>query len=355
MTNSFMIYGAAGYSGRLAAENAAAYGLKPLLAGREEHAIKELAGKLGLSYRVFSLDQPEEIVRALEGVELVLNTAGPFDLTVEPFVTACLKTKTHYMDLNGEQVGFEKVYRHEQQARERGIMLLPAAGFDVVPSDCLALFLKKQLPDATLLRLGFATLPKARMSRGTALTALSQLGWPGLTRQNGQLVAEPIAAKGRIIDYGTEKIFSVSVPWGDLFTAYQTTQIANIETYFAASRLTYYVMKFQILFNWLLKWEWIKWPFRQLILQRPPGPDLAQRTASRSVVWGQVINASGQEKQALLHCPEVYDVTYHSTLLIARRILAGQFFPGVHTPAGAFGEDLVLSVPGTRREILKSS
>ena len=352
MKKSFMIYGAIGYSGRLVAEHAAIYGLQPILAGREAATIIELANKLGLPYRIFSLDRIEDIVHALTDVQLVLNTAGPFDDTVEPFLLACLQTKTHYLDFNGERKGFEVAQRFDQSARSAGVMILPAVGFDVVPSDCLALYLQKQLPDATDLKLGFATFPEAAMSRGTALTTLGQLGWPGMSRREGALADEPIAKLGRLIDFGVSKVFSVSVPWGDLLTAYHTTQIPNIQTYFAASRAIFYVMKFQFLFNWILRMAWFKNFCRKWIVRNLIGPSRMQRMRSSSVVWGQVTNPSGESRQALIHCPEVYEVTYHAALLIAREVQAGNQKAGLQTPAGVFGDSLILSVPGTRRKDL---
>jgi short subunit dehydrogenase-like uncharacterized protein len=45
-------------------------------------------------------------------------------------------------------------------------MLLPGVGFDVVPSDCLALHLKQRMPDAIDLRISFGGLNA--LSHGTA-------------------------------------------------------------------------------------------------------------------------------------------------------------------------------------------
>jgi len=334
------------------AEHASIYGLQPILAGRERSSIVELATKLGVEYRIFSLDRIEDIVQALTDVELVLNTAGPFDDTVEPFLRACIQTKTHYLDLNGELAGFEKAQQFDRSAQNAGVMILPAVGFDVVPSDCLALYLKNQLPDANDLKLAFATFPRARMSRGTALTTLGQLGWPGMSRKEGKIVNQPIGKLGRIIDFGVSKVFAISVPWGDLWTAYRTTHIPNIETYVAANRPIFYVMKFQILFNWILRMAWFKSLSRRWIMHNLIGPSRAQRAQSSSVVWGQVRNYSGESRQAIISCPEVYEVTYHAALSIAREVLAGVWKAGLQTPAGVFGDKLILSIPGTCREDL---
>ncbi len=87
-----MIYGANGYTGELMAREAARQGLKPILAGRNEAAITSLAVELGLEVRVFSLDQAAAISHGLEGCKLVLHCAGPFSVTSEPMIAACLAT-----------------------------------------------------------------------------------------------------------------------------------------------------------------------------------------------------------------------------------------------------------------------
>ena len=58
---SWMIYGANGYTGKLTAAEAVRRGLKPVLAGRDEAAVKQLADELNLPWRVFRLDQPGDV------------------------------------------------------------------------------------------------------------------------------------------------------------------------------------------------------------------------------------------------------------------------------------------------------
>ena len=82
--NPFLIYGASGYSGRLAAEHAAANGLRPVLAGRRREDVETLARRLGLESRVFDLESPRGIVEGIEGMSAVLHAAGPFSATSRP-------------------------------------------------------------------------------------------------------------------------------------------------------------------------------------------------------------------------------------------------------------------------------
>ena len=142
--NSFLLYGANGYSGRLIARFAHQYGLQPILAGRNEQAIAVLAQQLKLGYRIADLNNKTAMEHLLKEVKLVVHAAGPYDLTAKQMVAACMVTNTHYIDLNGDLEVFEMMQEYDEQAKEKDIMLLPGAGFDVVPTDCLSLFLKNQ-------------------------------------------------------------------------------------------------------------------------------------------------------------------------------------------------------------------
>ena len=106
---AFLIYGATGYTGQLAAEHAAASGLRPVLAGRNRKKLRTLAGRIGLEWRVFSLDAPEMVREGIKGVAAVLHTAGPFSATSKPMRDACLRSGLHYIDITGELEVFEAV------------------------------------------------------------------------------------------------------------------------------------------------------------------------------------------------------------------------------------------------------
>src|SRR4249919_1940035 len=100
--NEFLLYGANGYTGDLIAKYAAQYGLRPILAGRREEAIKPLADQLKLSYKVFDLTDSTQLIAALLGIKVVVHAAGPFINTAREMVDACLECGTHYLDINGD-------------------------------------------------------------------------------------------------------------------------------------------------------------------------------------------------------------------------------------------------------------
>ncbi len=350
-TNSFLLYGANGYTGELIARYAAEYNLQPILAGRRKETIGSLANKLSLPFRVFDLNDTAALLAVLKEVGVMIHAAGPFQFTAKQMIEGCMQTGTHYLDINGDIAVFEMIKRYDEAAKKAGIMLLPGAGFDVVPTDCVALQLKKLLPDAIDLKLAFATLGGG-LSHGTATTMVSKLGEGGAKRKNGKIIRTPLGQKGMTVDFGIKKLFVMSIPWGDISTAYTTTAIPNITSYTSISKKTFYFLKFQPLFNWLLRTSFLRNFLKRKIKNRPAGPNDEQRLKAKSLVWGQASNAAGNTAVVRLSGPEGYSLTTFGCLLITQKILKGNFKTGYQTPATAYGENLVMEIPGVQREII---
>ena len=229
---NFLIYGSYGYTGQLIVARALKEGLRPILAGRNEKKLRAQAEQYSLDCRAFSLHDMAKLDAALLDVDAVLHCAGPFIHTFRQMAEACLRTKRHYVDISGEIPGFEALASMDDRAKEAGVMLLPGAGFDVVPSDCLAAHLRQRLPSARQFRL-FLRGVGAGVSRGTAKSAVENMHRQGMIRRDGQLVQVPPAWNVRERDFGRGYTRVVSVGWGDVSTAYYSTGIPNIETYFA--------------------------------------------------------------------------------------------------------------------------
>lgn len=346
MTNNFLIYGANGYTGELITRFAAERGLKPILAGRNEAKISELAGKYGFEYRVFSLDDNAKLDAALQEVDMVLHCAGPFSITSVPMVNACLRNKKHYTDITGEISVFETCAAMGKKAVEAGIMIMPGVGFDVVPSDCLAMHLKNRLPSATHLTLAWYGM--GRMSHGTQATMTMNVGRGGAIRKDGKITPVPAGWKTREIDLGEVRRTGVTIPWGDVSTAFHSTGIPNIEVYTVVPPSALKMMKTTRYIGWLMATGFV-----QKYLQRnipPGGPSDEERAKGKTLMWGEASDAEGNRVEARQQGPEGYTLTAHAALNIAEKILAGYFKPGFQTPAKAYGADLILEIEGTARQ-----
>lgn len=346
--SEFLLYGANGYTGRLIAQMAAQFALKPILAGRNEKAIREMAEELNLPFRIVDLNDQAALQNVLKEVKVVLHAAGPFRFTSASMIEACLGTKTHYLDISGEIEVFEKAKRLGEKAKSNEIMLMPGVGFDVVPTDCMALHLKNQLPDATHLKLAFAS-PGGRISRGTATTIAEGLGLGGAVRKNGKIVSKPLGHKGMWVDFGVKKLFVMTIPLGDLSTAHFTTGIPNIETYTSIAPRTFRLLKFQGLFNWLLRTSFVRNYIKNKINQKPAGPSDEARSKAKSFVWGRIENSKGTVIESRISLPDAYTLTALSSLLITQKVLQDNFKTGYQTPANCYGPTLVLEIPGVEK------
>ena len=345
MPGTFLIYGANGYTGELITRYAVEHGMRPILAGRNAIAIEELAKKHHLDYRVFGLDENARLDAALQEVDMVLHCAGPFSITSRPMVEACLRNGKHYTDITGEISVFEAAAALDDRAKASGVMLMPGVGFDVVPSDCLARHLKDRLPTATHLSLAFYGM--GRISHGTQLTMTMNVGRGGAIRKDGKIMPVIAAWKSREIDFGEIKRTGVTIPWGDVATAYYSTGIPNIEVFTVVPKQSLKMLKLSRYFGWLLATKPVQ---DYLQKQIPPGgPSDEERAKGKTLLWGEASDLNGNRVESRMQTPEGYTITALAALNIAQKILDGKFRSGFQTPARAYGGDLVLEIPGVSR------
>jgi saccharopine dehydrogenase (NAD+, L-lysine-forming) len=349
VTGQWMIYGANGYTGRLVAELAASRGQRPLLAGRDGAAVGQLAADLGLDHVVVDLRDETALRAALERVDAVAHCAGPFAVTSAPMVDACLATETHYLDVTGELPVFEAVLGRDADAAEAGVVLLTGAGFDVVPTDCLAGLLSAALPGATHLELAFRA--PGGTSRGTATTGLAVTAAGGFRRVDGRLTPTPFGQPRRTVPFPSRPREAGAIPWGDIATAYHSTGIPNITVYGpvpvrgSASRAATAVVQR------LLRYGFARSIAAGLVRRRVTGPSEQTRAVTGCEVWGEVRDAAGQTRTASLTGPNAYDLTADAVVraavyLVAGAGPAGPIRRGAHTPATALGPDFVRELTG---------
>ena len=141
MKNSSLIvvYGSYGYTGKLIVNICRTKNLQVVLAGRNEKQLKMQSQDSGYSYQVVESSDSEGLKKLLTPAAIVIHCGGPFRYTAKTMSDACLAANTHYTDITGEYQVFESLLKLDQKAKELNITIMPGTGFDVVPSDCLAL------------------------------------------------------------------------------------------------------------------------------------------------------------------------------------------------------------------------
>jgi short subunit dehydrogenase-like uncharacterized protein len=344
MQHDVLIYGANGYTGELIAKEAKRQGLDVVLAGRQRDRIEPLARQLGFEMRVFALDHPTEIARQLVGVRTVLHCAGPFSATAAPMMAACVQAKVNYLDITGEISVFELSRQFAAQAKAAGIVICPGVGFDVVPTDCVASALKAALPDATHLALGFDS--RSGFSPGTAKTSVEGLAQGGRVREHGKLKAVPLAYRTRRIDFGAGEKLAMTIPWGDVSTAFYSTGIPNIEVYIPASPKLVKRLKW---LNWIrpiLGWPMVQRWLKARVEKTVKGPNEFARDKARTHVWGEARNDKGVVRTARIEVPNGYTLTVHAALAVVNHLKLGKGLAGVYTPSQLVDAGLVGRLPG---------
>jgi short subunit dehydrogenase-like uncharacterized protein len=345
MIDTWLLYGANGYTGELIAREAVRRGMRPILAGRSKAKVHRLAAELGCASAVFDLDDHTSMVSALDGVVAVLHCAGPFSRTARSMMQGCLATHVHYLDITGEIDVFELAQSVEDKAHRSGVVLCPGVGFDVVPTDCVAATLKEAMPDATHLTLGFDS--PGGQSKGTAKTAIESVAAGSRVRRDGKIINVPLASSTRRIDFGAGEKLAVGIPWGDVSTAYYTTGIPNVEVFTAASPRAVQRMQRANLLRPVLRRRWIRELVKYSIDRRVRPPDQTQRDNNPSFIWGETRNAAGQTRTARLRTANGYSLTVASSLGILTTLLAQPRMHGFATPSMIVGADFVTTLPGS--------
>jgi len=340
----WMIYGANGYTGRLAAQAAAQRGMHPVLAGRNHGAVEAVAMPLGFESRAFDLQSPAAIVDAIGDCRLVLHCAGPFSETSQPMIEACLAAGVHYLDITGEISVFANAHRQADKARHADVVLIPGVGFDVVPSDCLAASLVAALPAATELVLAFEA--GGGPSPGTAKTSVEGLGKGGAIRMDGKMHRVPLAYKSRALPFAHGTRTAVTIPWGDVYTAFVSTGIPNIEVYMSVPPATVKRLRRLRPFQAILGMAPVQKFLKKRIERSVKGPSDQRRGNTDCQLWGEVRSADGRSVSATMTTPNGYDITVSAALGIVQHLLAQDVEGGFYTPSLLMGAGYAASLPG---------
>lgn len=349
--NTLIVYGSYGYTGRLIVNELKATSFSVILAGRQREALQKQSEETGYPFEVVDIHDPIGLRKLLAKASLVVHCGGPFRFTAKQMVDACLETQTHYTDITGEWQVFELLAGYDAAAKQAGIQLMPGTGFDVVPSDCLAVHLKKRLPTATHLQLAFAMVPGG-MSRGTKKSMTESLGYGGIMRRNNELVPFTLGKDVLDLDFGTFTAKTTRIQWGDISTAWRSTGIPTIEVFAGADEKSIRSLRLSNYLGWLLRRRWVKNFILNQIDKGQAGPSEQHLQTGKCYLRGTVRDEAGNTHTSLFNGPNAYLLTAKTAALIAEKIMTGNFDAGYKTPAMQYGADLVLEIADTERSDL---
>lgn len=322
--SALMIYGATGYTGRMAARHATEAGLDPILGGRDEVTLGRLAAELGVGYRTFGLDGRAAVEDAIADVTVLLNCAGPFARTARPLMTAAVRVGAHYLDVAAELDSYRLAETLDDEAETAGVLLLPGSGGSVAMLGCLTGHVAERISGATRVRVALHVA--GAMSRGSAVSAAEGLTTDCLMRVDGRLTSRN-PADSRDFDFGGGVTSCSAVTLPDLITIWRATGIPDIETFVHVADGAF--------------------PQGDLAAL-PDGPTPEQRQAHRYHAAVEVTGADGEVARAVLDTVNGYTFTPLAAAEAARRVLAGEIRSGFVTPATLFGSEFVETIADSR-------
>ena len=148
-----IVYGATGFTGSLCVKYLQKNypDLRWGIAGRNQEKLEALSKKLGLNCEIFIADGNDlpALNEITKQTKVVLTTAGPFHKYGSNLVASCVTNSTHYVDITGEKFWVkEMIEKHHEEAKKKGVRIIPSCGYDSVPSDLGCFFAAKSFDKA---------------------------------------------------------------------------------------------------------------------------------------------------------------------------------------------------------------
>jgi short subunit dehydrogenase-like uncharacterized protein len=320
---TLMIYGAAGYTGRMVAGHAKAAGLNVILAGRAQDALSEVSNEFCLPSRQFAVDDAPAIAAALADVDVLLNCAGPFMRTAGPLMREAIQAGVHYLDFAAELDSYRLAETLDAGAKAANVMLLPGSGGSVAMLGSLATHVAERVPHPR--KISIALHITGSMSRGSALSASENMTTETFALVDGRLESRN-PAETRVFDFGMGKLDCFPLTLPDLITIWRATDVPNVETFVHVSGDAFPQGDLSAL---------------------PAGPTMQQRDANRYRAAVEVTGQDGTIARAVLDTVNGYTFTALAAVEAARRVLGGEWQPGFQTPAGLFGAGFAETIADT--------
>jgi short subunit dehydrogenase-like uncharacterized protein len=147
-----VVYGASGFTGRLAAEYFASKyqgKVRWAMAGRDAAKLTAVRDEIGAPADtplvIADAIAPASLDAMAQRAKVVLTTVGPYQLYGSDVVAACVRAGTDYVDLCGEPAWMRAMIdAHDVAARMSGARIVFSCGFDSIPFDMGVLFLQEE-------------------------------------------------------------------------------------------------------------------------------------------------------------------------------------------------------------------
>ncbi len=336
-----VLYGATGYTGRLVAQDLADQEASFAIAGRSRERLEDVADELDADPEVIvaGVDDADALTAMAERARTVASAAGPFKHLGPPVLEAALDAGAHVVDTTGEQGYLRWCYetKHEQ-ARDAGLTVVNACGFDVVPSDMAAYLAADALDDPVSVDLALFTT--SGLSDGTKRTMAASTGdwWE---YKDGTFKDAVPGRYLRSFQYPDrdEPSTAVFIPWGDVATAPRSTGADNVRTFFVTPEKT--ARRYNLL--WPVQAVVTKIPYLDRLLEANApdshdGPSPEERDNAPFKILAEAEDPDGRVARAYVTGRGPYGLTGAATSRISLALARGEIDEtGVLTPTQALG------------------
>jgi len=128
-TYDVVLYGASGFVGkqtvRYFAERVRPGEVRWAIAGRDRQKLQSVRSEVGIDVDILVADSQDRtgIDSLVSQTRVLLSTAGPFALYGDAIVDACVRYRTHYVDITGETPWVKGLIEryHDRAAAETGL------------------------------------------------------------------------------------------------------------------------------------------------------------------------------------------------------------------------------------------
>ena len=333
-----LLFGATGYTGRLTAEALARKGASFAIAGRNKAKLYALADETdGPEVRIASVGDVDSLVAALKDVKVLITCVGPFLELGSTAVEAALKARVHYIDSTGEGRFIARLVDRDAEARDAGIVMAPAMGFDEVPADVAATLATEGMENADLV-LTYAVPQTA--SRGTIKSSLQIITTDGQWIRHGRPVMVGAGQERRWAPMppplGPKPAVSMPLAEGQLAPLH--LDLNSLSIYMTSGTLQRYGIEYGLpLLGKAMKTSWGQRVLDTVLQRLPEGPNEEQRQKGK---WTILAEASAGKKwrNVAVTGTDVYGLTAEFLATAALRMAADDFEgAGVKAPVDAVG------------------
>jgi short subunit dehydrogenase-like uncharacterized protein len=327
------VYGATGYTGKLVAEELERRGLEARLCGRNGGKLRALKASLGVDWEVRAapVDDTECLRKAFDGADVVISCAGPFTYYGAPVIEAALDVGAHYCDTTGEQPYMKRVFDFlDEPAASRGLAVVPAVGFDIVPGDLAAALACGDRSWEEVV-IAYAVTGFA-MSRGTMRSAAEMLTGEDLEYVHGEFVPAPSGIVNERFTYpdplGERAV--TKFPGGEVVTVPRHVDARTVRgrmtlgTYAPHPSLAPAVPYAVPVIGALMRTP-LGGALDGLIDRLPEGPGDDARRASRFTIVAEARAADGSTSRASVTGSDVYGLTAVIAVEVARTMAEDAF------------------------------